>query len=190
DAEHEVVIGELVERLEQIGVLMRRVLEFGRPLEPRTRTCRIDAILAEVEAHWRSSEAGAPPGFDVRAEAPEPVHALADPLILVQALDNLLRNSAEACGAGGRARISAHRNGASRVVVRVDDDGPGIPVEDRARLFRLFHSTKRDGTGCGLAMCRKFLEAQGGTIELVHGRFGGACFEITLPAADRGEEAR
>jgi len=67
----------------------------------------------------------------------------------------------------------------------VDDDGPGIPEEERERVFLPFVTTKApgEGTGLGLALCRKLIEAHGGTVTATASPLGGARFRLWLPAA-------
>jgi signal transduction histidine kinase len=65
--------------------------------------------------------------------------------------------------------------------VRVVDDGPGIPREQREQVFEPFFTTKVRGTGLGLPMARKLVEAMRGTLELTKSPLGGAGFEIRLP---------
>lgn len=65
----------------------------------------------------------------------------------------------------------------------VEDDGPGIPESLRADLFKPFHTTKAEGTGIGLALCKKVVEEHGGEITAGRSGLGGARFELRLPAA-------
>jgi signal transduction histidine kinase len=68
-------------------------------------------------------------------------------------------------------------------VLRVRDDGPGIPEAARGRLFEPYFTTKSSGTGLGLAICRRLVEAHGGTIRLVASRPGHTEFQVDLPLA-------
>jgi signal transduction histidine kinase len=88
---------------------------------------------------------------------------------------------------GGRVLVSAAAEG-KRVLIRVDDDGPGIPESERERVFDRFHrmDASRDrvegGSGLGLAIARALVEAHGGTIRAAGSPLGGARIEIALPA--------
>ena len=106
------------------------------------------------------------------------VHA--DRLRLKLALNNLVRNAMEAAGTHGCVAISV-RSSAARVLVQVDDNGPGIAPEMRARLFRPFSTGKAGGTGLGLALARRFVEVDGGEITAGSAPLGGARFEVMLP---------
>ena len=107
------------------------------------------------------------------AEAP----AAREPL--AQALLNLLINAIEHSPPGSTVEIGALR-GDRRVSVYVRDQGPGIPVADRERVFDAFH-TGRGGSGLGLAVVRRVAEEQGWTIELTDATGGGAEFRIHIP---------
>jgi signal transduction histidine kinase len=84
---------------------------------------------------------------------------------------------------GGKLTCTtSHRPGEGRVVLRLADTGPGVAAEVRAHLFEPFHTTRPDGTGLGLALCREIVLQHGGTIELEPGG-PGATFRVTLPVA-------
>ena len=109
----------------------------------------------------------------------------ADPTGLEQVFSNLLSNALDALPNGGRVRISARPALDDRVVVRIEDDGPGIPAALRQRIFEPFFTTKggRSGTGLGLAISQRILQAHGGTLALVERDDGrrDAAFDLALP---------
>ena len=88
---------------------------------------------------------------------------------------------------GGRVTISAAPagDGIRRVRLHVADTGPGLPPEMRERVFQLFTTTKRKGTGLGLAVVRKIVERHGGTVVIEAGEPHGARFVVELPTAQR-----
>jgi signal transduction histidine kinase len=69
------------------------------------------------------------------------------------------------------------------VQIAIEDDGEGIPAENRERVFDPFFTTKPHGTGIGLPLAKKFLERNGGKIALTNGSGHGAMVEITLPVS-------
>jgi len=69
-------------------------------------------------------------------------------------------------------------------MLRVADDGPGIPESEREHVFELFHTTKKHGSGLGLALSQQIIAAHGGTIRCKGGEGGGAVFELWFPAYD------
>lgn len=98
---------------------------------------------------------------------------------LQQAIMNLLLNAIDAAGPGGHIRVSAQRND-GHVEIDVKDSGPGLGSEEQERLFEAFYTTKRSGTGMGLAITRTLLEKMGANILYV-GSDPGAHFRILLP---------
>jgi signal transduction histidine kinase len=100
---------------------------------------------------------------------------------MLQVFTNLFENSV--LSAGGDARIDVRlRAQAENLVAEVEDSGPGIPPETRARVFEAFFSGRESGTGLGLAVCRSIVEEHGGSLEIADSPGGGALFVLRLPA--------
>jgi signal transduction histidine kinase len=108
-----------------------------------------------------------------------------DSAALEQLFLNLLLNAAEALPAGGRAEIGA-RVSDNSVQIEVEDDGPGIPDDIRERIFEPLFSTKEAGTGLGLTISRRIVEAHRGEMELVGEAGRGTRAVIRLPRVDEG----
>jgi two-component system sensor kinase FixL len=111
-------------------------------------------------------------------------HVFVDKVQIQQVFLNLLRNAAEAMeGLAVQAvTVTAARIG-DRVSIRVADTGPGLPDKIRSTLFQPFATTKSDGLGVGLSICRAIVESHGGQLVYVSNRSGdGAAFQLTLPA--------
>jgi signal transduction histidine kinase len=102
---------------------------------------------------------------------------------LRQALLNVAKNAIEASPDLGRVRLAA-RAVEDRIELRVTDEGPGIPVEDRRRIFEPFVTTRPGGGGLGLAITRRLVEESGGSISVESGPERGAVFRVLLPVAD------
>lgn len=97
-----------------------------------------------------------------------------------QVIFNLLKNSLEATR--GRARVSLVGRGMGDLYrIEIEDNGPGIPTEDRSRIFEPFFSQRKGGTGLGLAVVSGIVRGHGGTVEALEGREGGALFRLDLP---------
>jgi signal transduction histidine kinase len=111
-----------------------------------------------------------------------------DPDQLRQVLINLGLNAIEAMPGGGALHFVA-REEAGGVRIEVRDTGPGIPAEQRDRVFSAFFTTKPEGTGLGLAVARDIVQAHQGEIALESDAASGTRFSIRLPAARRAEEA-
>ncbi|MBF4608317.1 sensor histidine kinase [Curtobacterium sp. VKM Ac-1393] len=135
------------------------------------------------------------PSVHLDVDVPErPVPADVDAERLAQVVGNLVDNAARAAGATGRVVVSLGDHGTGPVV-RVEDDGPGIPVEYRERVFdRLVRleaarDARSGGAGLGLPIARGIAEAHGGGLRHgADGVLGGAVFELSLPAAAVGAQ--
>ena len=105
----------------------------------------------------------------------------ADRDLLTQVLMNLLKNADEAIGGEGEiaVRVRRHPDG---VAVEIQDSGPGVPAEHRARVFEPYFTTKADGSGLGLAIASRICQEHGGRLELDATAGGGALFRLVLPA--------
>ena len=131
-------------------------------------------------------------GFSVDVDVPLLLPAIkGDPALLEQALVNVLDNAAKYAPPNSTIAISAGRVD-DGITFTIDDQGPGIPLEDRERVFDLFYRVGKGhrhgkGTGLGLAISRGILEAHGGTIRALPGESDtGTRIEIHLPLSDSG----
>ena len=104
---------------------------------------------------------------------------------LRQVMINILLNAAQALQGVGQLAVSLLAE-SGHAHIYVDDSGPGIPETDREKVFQPFFSTKApgEGTGLGLPLCRKLVEAQGGEIYVHQAPLGGARLSVTLPLSD------
>jgi PAS domain S-box-containing protein len=159
----------------QVDGLLRIASLGGRPMDLE------DVVLEDAVATVVSmlGEMRGTTRLDV--DAPDVVRV--DRAALFALLQNLLANAVT--HGGDHVQVRSHREDA-HVRVEVDDDGHGVPAEDRERVFDLFmrSATDADGTGVGLALCRRVVERHGGQIGFDDAPNGGARVWFTLPAAD------
>jgi signal transduction histidine kinase len=110
-----------------------------------------------------------------------------DEVLLRQAFSNLLRNAVEACAGASISPQVIIRSEIDRVMqlsrIVVEDNGPGIPPGERERVFRPFFTSKRNGTGLGLALVQKIVVFHNGRIIVGTSQLGGASLQISLPLA-------
>jgi signal transduction histidine kinase len=123
--------------------------------------------------------ANLPKTVQVTIEVPEGIPLDADPDQLTRVVTNLLINASQALGAGGHIWIDARRE-ATVTLIRVRDDGPGVPTNLREQVFQALFTTKAKGSGLGLALARRIAEAHGGTVTLEPSE-RGAIFRISIP---------
>jgi PAS domain S-box-containing protein len=179
--DHREVLEDLVGRMKHLEQLMRRTLSFARPLAVYKVDCDAGELFSQTIARLsglieRTESA-------VRAEAgAKGVGFRADPGLMEEVLSNLVSNAIEAKGTGSHVVLSARRLEKRGVELSVEDDGPGIPEDQRTAIFRPFVTSKASGTGLGLAICRKIVEEHGGTIRIETGSAGGARFVIRMGA--------
>ncbi len=173
-------LGVIEEETLRAKEIVEGLLDLSRPLPAGSAAVDLRALSEEVVSRLR--EARLLDGVEVRVEgtAAAPGH----PEKLRQVLVNLVRNAAEAAGAGGRVEVLlSERDGA--VEVAVEDSGPGIPQEGRAKLFEPFYTTKPRGTGLGLAVSRAIARAHGGELAADTAPGGGARFALRIPQERR-----
>jgi two-component system sensor histidine kinase PilS (NtrC family) len=121
-------------------------------------------------------------GHVLTVEAPESLTAAVDPNQLRQVLWNLVRNAAEASHVGRPVKVRLGLAAHGRWVrLEVVDEGTGVAPQVREHLFEPFQTTKPDGTGLGLAVVHRIVEAHGGTVELLPAPGGGTVARVELP---------
>jgi signal transduction histidine kinase len=176
------------EESERLGRFVGEFLDYARPSSPR-----LDPVdLAEVvrDAVRRAELAGLP--LEISVDAPgRPPRTVGDADQIGRVVDNLVRNAAEAARGTTDAalRITLGHDGDRSVHARFEDNGPGIRDDDVVHLFRPFFTTKRGGTGLGLALAHRIVEAHGGRLDVERGRPRGAAFTVTLPAMESHDVA-
>lgn len=99
-------------------------------------------------------------------------------------LINLIENGLDASGKNGQIEIRTRTSG-DTTILSVIDNGPGVPIEDRLRIFQPYVSTKESGMGLGLAVVHNIIEDHGGHISVTDAPTGGAQFDLQLPIPDR-----
>lgn len=165
---------------ERIESLVNDLLLFSREESYSAEPVDPIPFLKETVAAEASGWAG-----EVEVKAVPGMRAHADPDKLRRVLLNGVRNAIQAMGGTGVLKITARPEG-HRLVIRIEDTGPGIPTAELPRLFTPFHTTKTDGTGLGLAYSRKVIEGMKGGIELSNREEGGAVLAIHLPIPGEG----
>ena len=108
---------------------------------------------------------------------------IADPEQIRRALTNLLTNAIQASPLEGKVIISADISPKEpdKIIISIRDNGPGIPDHIKKKLFRPFFTTRKDGTGLGLANVKKIVDFHGGNVTAKNGEEKGAIFTIVLP---------
>jgi signal transduction histidine kinase len=175
------------EEIRHIDTIVGNFLEFSRP--PKLKMQKVspsDAVDMAVQLLRHRLES-----YDVKVDVkrdgrlPE---IPADPDQLKEVLVNLMVNACDAMINGGQITIEEEQSHAENIgsilILRVKDNGPGVPESIQAKLFQPFFSTKEEGTGLGLSIAARIVEEHGGWIDLKSREGQGATFIITLPAGE------
>lgn len=193
-AKHAEILGREAARL---TALLSNLLDLSR-VERGTRPFeREDVDVAEAVREAVREFAVLHPrrAADVRVEGPETLVVVADRTALARALSNLLDNAGKFTPEGTAIRVSAGPDERGGVRIRVQDEGPGVPAEERTRVFLPYERgsaaarTAAPGTGLGLSLVRDLVEGMGGAVALADSP-RGATFEVRLPGGDDARDAR
>jgi signal transduction histidine kinase len=178
----------IAEEIRNVNNIVQSFLDFSRPPKLKMQKVSfsdlVDMALKLLEQRFDSY------GVEAKVSRSRRLPEIwADPDQLKEALVNLLVNSCEAMGNGGLIVIQeeeiAQEPSGREVIVRIIDNGPGIPESIQDKLFKPFFSTKEEGTGLGLSITARIAEEHGGKLELRSREGTGATFVITLPCREK-----
>jgi len=168
-AGHGEAAGALLEETEELERLVQRFLQWAKPLEPIAEDLRLEAAAAQAVTELKRR-----PSSQGRTLLVEGCgSASGDSLLLHEALVNLLENACQATPVGGRVLVQI---GEGHLAIL--DEGPGLSEDTAVRMLRPFESGRPDGTGLGLPLALKWLNAQGADLRLSRRPAGGTCAEI------------
>jgi two-component system nitrogen regulation sensor histidine kinase NtrY len=169
----------IVGEVESLKDLVDEFSQFARMPAPRMERVDVAALVDDVLGLYR----GLFSTVEVRRRVPADLPPLsADREQVRRVLINLIDNAVEAMDRKGVIEVEAAHDPAARVLrLIVADDGPGIPAEERDKLFLPYYSTKRRGSGVGLAIVRRIVAEHGGAIDVADHHPRGTRFTIELP---------
>ena len=172
------------EQAERAGQIIRRVRDFVQSRQPVLAALDLNALVARSMIAADQSAHGE---LDVGLHlAPDLPRAQADGVMIEQVILNLVRNAVEAMREAGvaapRVDVSTAVAEDGQIRVTIADRGPGLGVETEARLFEPFYTSKADGMGLGLNICRSIVEFHGGRLWTTPRPGGGAEFHFTVNA--------
>jgi signal transduction histidine kinase len=175
------------EEIRHIDNIVRNFLEFSR--RPKLKVQKVSPSKAVDMALQLLRHRIESYGVDVELDRREPLpEIMADPEQLKEVFVNILVNACEALSDGGRIVIREEEGTTDSLdkaaVIRVSDNGRGIPESVQDKLFQPFFSTKEEGTGLGLSIAMRIVEDHGGMIGLESREGQGATFIITLPVRE------
>lgn len=169
----------MARRSEGLLHFVRSHRRLTKPLAVQMEVAPVERLFARIQRLLSSELAGR----DIRMTAgvePTTLELAMDADLLDQALINLVRNALEALRdtPAGRIQLSASREADGRIVVAVADNGPGIPPEQREKIFVPFFTTKRRGSGIGLTLVRQIAAAHGASVDVIETTGGGATVRL------------
>ncbi len=172
----------IVEEAGRLNLIVSDFLSYARPRQPHLVPCRVNVVLE------KTIDFLAPQLEETRCRVlrhlPESLpEGLADPDMLHQAFLNILINAMQAMPEGGDLVVSAAVE-AQTVVVFFEDQGAGIAQDVMAKIWDPFYTTKAKGTGLGLGIVKKIIEAHGGNIWIENRPETGAKVTVTLPISE------
>jgi len=197
DAGHDRLCSNISRAVGTLDSIVRDVLSFARDNAVRPVLTTPRELLEHAMTHCVTCIADGDVAVDL--DLPDRPEFAADVCLMTQAIGNVVRNAVEAMTEteGGERRLSvAVRSArvrcpdgsrATRVVIAIEDTGPGIPPEVIERMFNPFFTTRATGTGLGLAIVHRIVDAHGGHVVVRSGEDGGARVELCLP---RGADGR
>ena len=176
------VISKEIKRLDNV---VKTFLNFNQPIELQAKPLDLSVLAAEIvdlivpEARLH--------GFDVVTSFDKPEWVNGDSDLLKQAFLNLVINAMEAMDDGGVLSIRTSGTGAE-CLIEIADSGPGIPPEIQQKIFNLYFTTKKTGSGIGLAMTFRVVQLHSGSIDLASEPGQGTRFQLRFPALSLQEE--
>ena len=185
-AEDRQLLELILRESERVNRLMEDFLHYARHRPPAHLPLPLAELLDEVAAALAVRD-DLPAGWELRRDVPEDLTLHADRDQVRQVLENLLVNAVQAAP-GRPVTVTAREAGEGMCRLEVRDEGPGVPPEERERIFRPFVTSKPAGTGLGLAIARRIARAHGGDLVCAGEPGEGGVFHLVLPTAAAAPE--
>ncbi len=168
------IIGSEIKRLDE---LVKRFMEYSKEIKLKRARTSVNKLVNSAVSVLTPIASEKNIKIDIASTVE--FEADIDSDLIYQGFINVIKNAVEAVPVGGSVRISCAKTPAGAEII-VEDNGEGIKPENMPKIFDFYFSTKKEGSGIGLAVTKKFVEAHGGSIGAVSGP-GKTCFTIKLP---------
>ena len=166
----------IVDQADRVTVQVNEFINFSRPRQLRPAAVSLGSVLTEVVRALEPDLEEKSIHLHVQEDLPV---IEADEQQLRQALFNLLINAIQAIPSGGRIQILFKKSGTAEAVLEIRDDGPGVPADQRAEIFKPYVTMYEKGTGLGLAVVQQIVSAHGWEIQCLPNEPRGATFRIS-----------
>jgi signal transduction histidine kinase len=175
-------INTIAEQIGYMDKIVSDLQDFVRPIKPDKKPVNMGKLLSATIADVKI-----PGSIDVETRISQNLPEISvDAQLLKRVFINLVTNSVQAMPHGGSLTITTQlaktADGTGKIFVHVQDTGEGIPDDLKPRIFRPLFTTKSKGQGFGLAVCKRVIEAHGGTITFKSHLGEGTSFTVELPA--------
>jgi signal transduction histidine kinase len=167
---------EIIIEADKVAAQLNEFINYSRPREVRRARLALASVINEVVRTLGYDLEEKKIALQVKGDV---LHIEADEQLLRQALFNLLLNAIQAVAIGGEIQIVSERRGAAEAILEIRDNGPGVPLENRAEIFRPYFTTQKTGTGLGLAVVQQIVLAHGWEIDCLSHEPKGAIFRIS-----------
>jgi signal transduction histidine kinase len=175
---HLEVIDSEIHRLDRV---VQTLVDFSKPVELQLREQDLGAVIADVLA--LAAEELSTHNVTLVSRLPsKPLMANIDADLLKQAVLNVIQNGAQAMQQGGKLQVVLEED-KKAAILRVTDEGPGIPEDIKGKIFDLYFTTKSGGSGIGLAMTYRILQFHHGSVEVQSDTERGTEFTLRIPLA-------
>ena len=176
------IAGIMIQEVDRLNRVVGQLLEFSRPIRLHFQQVALKAFFQDAFrlVDRQSREAGVAMALDMPDDT---LCAVMDADKMSQVMLNLLLNALDAMQAGGRLTVRVSGRGNGSIHIQVTDTGTGIDPKDQPNIFEPYFSTKKTGTGIGLAIVHNIVKAHQGDILVDSQPGGGTTVQISLPAA-------
>lgn len=184
------VLGEIKSNVRKIDGIIKRILDFSKQADAKLTNLKVSPLIHDTVRLWRSrlSSDGIKLNLLLDEDLPD---ILGDAIEIQQVITNLVQNAVEAMNGGGVFSLSAKQGLFSidrripAVIIKFQDTGNGIPVDQQQKVFDPFFTTKAHGTGLGLAIVHRIVSHHGGILSLESTPGAGTTFCLELPLAPK-----
>ena len=170
----------IIKETDRIESMTKDMLDFSKPLNLNMIQGKFDTIVQDSLTKLEEATLRHNVAIEYSSH-PDVDNISVDTLRLEQVIINLVLNAIESSPEGGTVAVTLFRS-TEGLLLDVSDNGCGIPFEERQKVFDPFFTTKKEGTGLGLPIVKKIVEAHGWSLQILDNDYGGTIFRINLMA--------
>ncbi|GJK84292.1 two-component system sensor histidine kinase AtoS [Citrobacter amalonaticus] len=182
---HQEYLSVVLKEIDSINKVIQQLLDFSRPRQSQWQQVLLNSLIEETLILVQTSGVQARITFNFEQDTGLPA-IVADRELLKQVILNLLINAVQAINARGEIRIRTWQYSATQQAVAIEDNGGGIDIALQKKIFDPFFTTKASGTGLGLALSQRIINAHQGDIHVASMPGCGATFTLILPINPQG----